>query len=141
MSIDVFISYSHADGELRNELAKHLSILRNHGTINDWFDGDIIEGSEWEQQLTDHLNTAQIILLLVSVDFLASNFCYNIEMKRALARHDVGEARVIPIILRPADWKSTPFAKLKALPTDGKAVTLWRTYDEDFVDIVKGIKR
>ncbi len=70
-----------------------------------------------------------------------SKFCYNTEMKRALARHDADEARVIPIILRPTDWKNLPFAKLKALPTDGKAVTLWRTRDEAFVDIVRGIKR
>ncbi len=109
--------------------------------INDWHDGDIIAGTEWEKELIEYLNTAHIILLLVSADFIASKFCYDIEMKRALARHDAHQARVIPIILRPTDWKSTPFAKLKALPTDGKAVILWGSRDEAFVDVVKGIKR
>jgi len=141
MSIDVFISYAHADRELRDELARHLSGLRNRGIINDWFDGDIIEGTEWEAQLTERLNTAQIILLLISADFIASKFCYDIEMKRALERHDANQARVIPIILRPTDWKGTPFAKLQARPTDGKPVVLWRTHDEAFLDVVKGIKR
>src|SRR5437667_9798619 len=105
MALDLFISYSHADRELRDELAKHLSGLRNLGIINDWFDGDIIEGTEWEQELLHHLNTAQIILLLVSADFIASKFSYQIEMQRALERHDAGLARVIPIILHPTDWK------------------------------------
>jgi hypothetical protein len=141
MKVDLFISYSHKDQELREELATHLSTLRNLGIINDWFDGDIIEGTEWEKQLIDRLNVAQIILLLVSPNFIASKFCYNIEMKRALARHDANQARVIPIILRPTDWEGTPFAKLKALPTDGKPVVLWGTHDEAFLDVVKGIKR
>jgi len=141
MAVDLFISYSHQDRELRAELAKHLGGLRNQGVINDWYDGDIIEGTEWEKELIEHLNTAHVILLLVSADFIASKFCYNIEMKRALARHDAHQARVIPIILRPTDWKSTPFAKLKALPTDGKAVVLWGSHDDAFVDVVKCIKR
>jgi hypothetical protein len=141
MALDLFISYSHADRELRDELAKHLGGLRNLGVINDWFDGDIVEGTEWEQELLHHLNTAQIILLLVSADFIASRFSYQIEMKRALERHDAGLARVIPIILHPTDWKQLPFAKLQALPTDGKPVSMWRNRNEAFVNIVKGIKR
>jgi TIR domain len=141
MSIDVFISYTHADRELKDKITKHLSGLRNNGEINDWFDGDIIAGTEWETQITDHLNNAQIILLLISDEFLASKFCYHTEMKRALARHDAGEAKVIPIILRPCDWKKTPFGKLQALPTSGKAITHWRIRDDAYMDIVRGIKK
>lgn len=141
MPIDVFISYARTDRELRDKLANQLSGLRNQGVINDWFDGEIIAGTEWESQIIDHLDTAQIILLLISADFLASNFCYNVEMKRALDRHDAGLVRVIPVILRPTDWKSAPFAKLKVLPADGKAAILWAVQDEAFVDVVEGIKR
>lgn len=141
MPFDVFISYARKDKKLRDRLAEHLSGLRNDGTINDWFDGDIVEGTEWEPELFDHLNTAQIILLLISSNFLASDFSYRVEMKQALARHDAGEARVIPIILRPSDWKNAPFAKIQALPTDARAVTTWSNRDEAFVSIVKGIKR
>src|SRR5207248_2499021 len=91
-------------------------------------------------QISEHLNRDQIILLLISADFMDSDFCYSIEMMRAIARHDANQARVLPIILRPTDWKGAPFDKLKVLPADGKAVTSWATHDEAFVDVVKGIR-
>src|SRR5690348_5930837 len=122
MPLEVFISYSHEDSTLRNELAKHLSNLRKQDLISDWYDGDIIAGTEWEKQIIDQLNAAKIILLLISADFMASDFCYSIELRQAINRHDANQARVIPIILRPTDLKGAPFAKLKELPTDGKAV-------------------
>jgi len=86
------------------------------------------------------LNRDQIILLLISADFMDSDFCYSIEMTQAIARHDANQARVLPIILRPTDWKGAPFAKLKVLPTDGKAVTRWPTHDDAFEDVVRGIR-
>ena len=141
MALDVFISYSHQDRKACDELATHLSNLRNQEIITDWFDGDIVEGTEWEPQVLDHLRAAQIILLLISAHFLASKFCYSTELKEAIARHDANQARVIPIILRPVDWKGTPFAKLKALPLDGKPISQWRTRDEAFVNVVAGIRR
>ena len=89
----------------------------------------------------EHLNSAQIILLLISDDFMASDFCYSIEMTQAIARHDTNQARVIPIILRPVDWKGAPFEKIQALPTGGKPVTNWPNQDDAFVDIVRGIRK
>ena len=141
MPLNVFISYSHKDRKLRDELAIHLSKLRNQQAITDWFDGDIIGGTEWEPQILERLHAAQIILLLISANFLASKFCYSIEMTQAIARHDANQACVIPIILRPVDWKGTPFAKLKVLPSDGKPVSQWRSHDEAFANIIKGIRR
>jgi hypothetical protein len=140
MPFSVFISYSHRDRELRQELDKHLSNLKRQNVITSWFDGDIVPGTEWKSQIIKHLNTDQIILLLISADFMASDFCYSIEMTQAIARHDANQARVLPIILRPTDWKGAPFAKLKILPTDGKAVTRWPTHDDAFEDIVRGIR-
>lgn len=140
MPFEAFISYAHKDRTLRDELATHLSNLRNQGIVSDWFDGDISPGTEWEPQIMTRLNTAQIILLLISADFMASDFCYGIEMIQAIARHDANQARVIPILLRPTDWKGAPFAKLKLLPTDGKPVTRWPTHDDAFEDIVQGIR-
>ncbi len=139
MSFEVFISYSHKDKALRDELAKHLINLKRQGFISDWFDGEISPGTEWEKQILEHLNTAQIILLLISVDFMASDFCYDIEMQQAIARHDKNQARVIPIILRPIDWEGAPFAKLKVLPTDAQPVSKWPSHDDAFEDVVKGI--
>ncbi|MBV9790152.1 MAG: right-handed parallel beta-helix repeat-containing protein [Chloroflexi bacterium] len=138
--IKVFYSYSHKDEQLRDELAKHLSILRRQGVISEWHDRKIGAGSEWAGEIDQHLNTAQIILLLISPDFLASDYCYDIEMKRAMERHDASEARVIPVILRPVLWMGMPFSKLQALPKDGKAVTLWQTLDEAFVSVAEGIR-
>jgi hypothetical protein len=141
MAFEVFISYSQKDRTLRDELTKHLSNLRRQGLISVWHDGDILPGSEWRQQITERLQAARIILLLISADFMASDFCYSVEMKEAMARHDRNEARVIPIILRPTDWKGAPFDKIQALPNKGKPVTRWPTHDEAFADVVKGIRR
>jgi hypothetical protein len=139
--IEVFFSYSHKDEGLREQLQNHLALLKRQGVISDWHDRRIAAGTEWEGQINEHLNTAGVILLLVSADFLASDYCYDKEMKRALERHDAGEARVIPIILRPVDWHAAPFGKLQALPRDGKPVTMWPNPDEAFLDVALGIRR
>ncbi len=139
--LDIFVSYSHKDKVLRDELANHMSTLRRQDIIRDWYDGDIIPGTKWDQQIFDHLKTAKIILILISSDFIASDFCYSIEMKQALDRHNNNEARVIPILLRPTDWEGAPFDKLQILPNQAKAVTRWNSPDDAFEDIVKGIKR
>ncbi|HYT35829.1 MAG TPA: toll/interleukin-1 receptor domain-containing protein, partial [Ktedonobacteraceae bacterium] len=140
MTIEVFISYSHKDQTFREELEIHLSNLKRQNIITSWYDGNIAPGAELKPQIMDHLKSAQIILLLISADFIHSDFCYSIEMKQAIDRHNAGEARVIPILLRPTDWQGTPFDKLKMLPTDAKAVTRWRRRDDAFTDIVQGIR-
>jgi tetratricopeptide (TPR) repeat protein len=140
MAFEVFISYSHQDQELRTELEKHLSNLKRQNIITSWYDGNIIPGTEWEPEIMQRLKRAQIILLLVSADFMSSDFCYSIEMKEAIARHDANQARVIPILLRPTDLKGSPLTKFKVLPTDAKAITMWPTHDEGFVDVVQGIR-
>lgn len=140
--IEVFISYSHKDEALRNELENHLIILRRQGLISTWSDRNIGAGEEWKGQIDTHLNSAQVILLLVSSDFLASDYCYDIELKRALERHNSGQARVIPIILRPVDWQGALFGKLQALPTDAEPIISrkWGCTDEAFLDVAKGIR-
>lgn len=142
-NLEFFISYSHKDALLRDELETHLSILKRQGLILIWHDRKIGAGDEWKQKIDEHLNSSQIILLLISADFLASDYCYDIEMKRAMERHESGEARVIPIILRPVDWKDAPFGKLQALPTNAEPVIgkKWGCIDEAFMDIAKGIRK
>jgi hypothetical protein len=87
------------------------------------------------------LESAEIILLLVSADFLDSDYCYDIEMAQAMARHDEGTARVIPVILRPCDWQVAPFGRLKAVPTDGKPVTKHATLDDGFLEVTQGVRQ
>ena len=139
-ALEVFFSYAHKDQRLRDQLETQLSLLKREGLISSWHDRKIGAGEEWAGKIDTHLNTAQIILLLVSADFIASDYCYDIEMKRALERHETGEARVIPVILRRADWKSAPFGKLQALPQNGKPVASWAKRDEAFFDVARGIR-
>jgi hypothetical protein len=139
-SIAVFFSYAHRDAALRNKLAEHLRLLERQGIITGWHDRRITGGTEWAGAIDDHLRTAQIILLLISPAFLASDYCYDVELRLAMARHKAGEARVIPVIVRPVDWQSAPFGTLQALPQDGRPVTRWRPQDEAFLDIARGIR-
>src|ERR1019366_1974755 len=141
MPYDVFISYSHKDRKLRDELATHLSNLRRQGIISDWFDGDIIPGSKWQPAIMDTLKKAQIILFLVSADFIASDFCYGEELTIAIERDQAGKACVLPILLRPVDWTGAPFAELQLLPSGAKPITLWPTHDEAFADVIAGIRK
>lgn len=138
---EVFFSYAHEDEKLRDELAKHLKLLERQGIITAWYDREITAGTEWSGQIDEHLESAKIILLLVSVDFIASDYCYDVELKRAMERHEAREARVIPIILREVSWKRAPFGKLQALPKNAKAVTNWENRDQAFADIASGIDR
>ena len=138
--IEVFFSYSHQDQELRDELAKHLKNLQKQGVISTWCDRDISAGSEWAGAIDDHLNSAQIILLLISPDFMASDYCCDLEMRRAMERYEDGEAVVIPIILRPVDWTGAVFGKLQGLPKNVQPVTTWANRDQAFLDITQGIR-
>ena len=137
----VFFSYSHADEALRNELEKHLSVLRREGVITTWHDRRIGPGEDLHGQIDDQLDRADIVLLLVSADFLASDYCYDVEMMRAMARHAQGAARVIPVILRPCDWHGAPFGSLMAVPPDGKPVTKHATLDDGFLEVARAIRQ
>jgi hypothetical protein len=137
----VFYSYAHRDEELRDELARHLKLLERQGAISSWHDREIAAGAELDTEISQHLLDAEIILLLVSSDFLASDYIWSKELKVALDRHSKGSARVVPIILRPCDWHSAPFHHLKALPRDGKPVSKWRSKDEAFTEIAKSLRQ
>jgi hypothetical protein len=139
--LKIFISYSHVDEELKKELVKHLEPLRHREMIEEWHDRKITAGKEWSEEISKELSSADIILLLISIDFINSEYCYGTEMERAMELHQKGEARVIPIILRNCLWQYTPFAKLQALPKDAKAVQSWSDRDEALTDIVGGIGR
>ncbi|MGH7454472.1 MAG: TIR domain-containing protein, partial [bacterium] len=140
-TMKLFYSYSHKDETLRNVLDTHLKLLQRQGLIEPWHDRNIEAGDDWKMRIDENLERADIILLLVSADFIASDYCYEKEMKRALERHDAGEARVIPVIVRDVNWKRAPFAKLQALPKDGKAVMKWPSKDTAWRNVSEGIER
>lgn len=137
----LFFSYSHKDETWRNEMEIHLSMLKREGILETWHDRRIVAGEEFAEAISKNIEAADIILLLVSPDFLASNYCYDVEMQRAMERNDRKEAHVLPVILRPCDWHHAPFGKLLAMPTDGKAVSKFPDKDEAFLDIVHAIRK
>lgn len=137
--VTIFYSYSHKDDKAREKLASHLALLKRSGLITDWSDRQIDAGHEWEGEISERLEAADIILLLVSENFIASDFCWGKEMKRALERHDNGSAFVIPVILTPLYWQPAPFGKLQALPKDGKAIAQWIPRNAGWKNVVEGI--
>jgi TIR domain len=140
MRVKVFFCYAHEDELLLKKLKIQLTSMQRQGLVEMWHDRDINAGTEWEQEISGRLNAAQIILLLVSPDFMASDYCYSKEMQRALERHHREEAYVIPIILRPVHWKDV-LGSIQALPTNGKPVISWHSPDEAFFNIADGIRK
>lgn len=142
MPITVFFCYARKDKALLDDLKAHLRPLQRQGLIELWDDGDISAGTEWEKEISQHLNTAQIILLLVSPGFMNSDYAYSIEMNRAVERHERQEACVIPVILRPVYWQVDPLNRLQALPTGGKPVTSdsWYSLDDALFNVTEGIR-
>jgi hypothetical protein len=136
----VFFSYSHADEALRDQLEKQLSLLKRQGIVEVWHDRRIGAGQDFGLEIDRHVETDDIILLLVSSDFLDSDYCYDKEMIRAMERHDAGEATVIPVILRACDWHGTPFGKLNASPPDGRPVTQYPDRDQALLEVAKAVR-
>lgn len=139
-SATLFYSYAHEDEALREQLEQHLALLQREGLLQTWHDRQIEAGADWQHAIDENLETASIILLLISPAFLASDYCYEVEMRRALDRHKAGEAHVIPILLRPCDWHTAPFGHLQALPRNGQAITLWSNQDEAFLQVSQGLR-
>lgn len=140
--IEIFICYAREDEEYRQGLEKQLRILKRQGFITIWHDREIIPGTEWQSEIDRHLKSAQIILLLVSPDFMDSDYCYSIEMQNAMERHQHGEAYVMPIIVHHVYWQEAPIGKLQVLPTDARPITdhSWHNLNEAFYNVAIGIR-
>jgi len=138
--VTIFYSYAQEDEKLRSSLEVQLGLLRQQGIISGWYDRQIIAGTDRKNAIDTHLNAASVILLLVSAYFLNSDYCYGDEMKQALARHEAGTALVIPIILRPVDWKRTPFGQLQCLPRNERPVTAWKDRQAAYHHIAQEIR-
>jgi Tfp pilus assembly protein PilF len=139
--VEIFCSYAHEDEEWREKLERHVSVLQHLGLVSLWHDRLIIPGTDWAHAIDTHLETASIILLLISADFLASNYCVSIEMKRAMERLDASEVLVIPILIHQVDWYDAPFARLQALPKDAKPLAAWQDEEMALTDVTAGIRR
>lgn len=140
-TFQVFCSYSHEDKDYQDSLAKHLAALRRVGVIELWYDKEIRAGDKWSDEISESLEKADIILLLVSANFISSDYCFTIELKRAIELHESRQATAIPIIIKPCDWHIiTSLAELQALPEKGRPVSSWSQQDEAWTDVSKGIR-
>jgi hypothetical protein len=134
-----FCSYSHKDRALAEDLDEHFGILRRVGIIEHWFSHQIGPGEEWRGNIELRLNSADVVLLLVSPSFINSDYCWDVEVKRAMERHRAKEAKVIPVILRPCLWNIAPFGELQALPEGGNPITMWPNQDDAFTQVVRAV--
>lgn len=139
--LNVFISYSHKDERYREQLEVHLKLLERQRIITTWSARQILPGDLYADAVHSSLESADIILPLISSNFISSNYCYDIEMQKALEKHRDNESWFIPIILRDCDWKHSPFAKFEVLPKGGKPINRWTTTDAAWSDIIAGLRR
>ena len=139
--VKIFTSYAHEDEDMKDQLDKYLKVLKRSGKIETWNDRELIPGQEWNENIMNELREANVILLLVSVDFIASDFIWDKELTEAMKRHEAGTAHVVPIILRNCRWTSMPFAKLQALPKNGTPVNDYPDQDEAYTEIAMGLER
>jgi len=138
--VKVFFSYSHTDEVMRDQLEVHFAMLKRNG-VDTWHDRRILAGERFDNLIRQELETADIILLLVSPAFLNSNYCYSVEMTRALQRSDEGTAHILPVIAEICDWKASPLSGIKALPKDGKALSMYPNPNEGFMEVVDEIRK
>lgn len=138
--MEVFCSYSHKDEQYRREFEAHVALMKRQNLIQIWQDRKIVAGEDWAGEIDSHLNSADIVTLFISADFLASDYCYEKEMMRAMERHNVERVPVVPVIVRQCDWHDAPFGKLQSLPTDGRPITSWGNRDEAWTEVAKLLK-
>ena len=141
MTWNVFYSYSHEDAHLRNRLSTYLDPLERNKTIVGWYDRKIEPGAKWEIEINNQIDTAHLILFLISENFLASDYCFGVEVERAMARQKSGDVKVIPILLKPCLWEESRFRELQIIPRDNRPITLWPSQEEAFVELAKEIRR
>src|ERR1700694_4997221 len=139
--IKLFYCYAREDKALRVELGRHFNRLKSDYQLIDWYDREIPPGEEWEQSVDEHLTTADLILLLISPYFMNSGYSHGQEVQRALAGHQAGTSRVIPILLRPTHWENAPFSSLQFLPTNARPISRWPDRDKALQDVALEISR
>jgi hypothetical protein len=140
MTWRVFYSYSHKDSEFRAQLGTYLAPLKHKGTISDWYDRQITPGANWQKEISDQLESANLILFLISADFLNSEYCLGVEVGTAMRRLPSGTARVIPILLRECLWQESVFSDIQMIPRDAKPIASSKSIDEAFTSVAKEIR-
>ncbi len=138
--VNIFFSYAYHDEAYRDALELHLSLPKRQGLVAGWHARQIQPGEDFAEVIDSNMQAANLILLLISATFIASDYCWEKEMTHALERHEAGTARVVPIFIRPCDWQAAPFAKLQGLPKNALPVSKWTDEDEAWLNVAQGIR-
>ena len=141
MALTAFISYSHADEKYLERLHKHMALLQRERAIETWTDHQIVPGGKLDGEVAKALERSDVFIALVSPDYLASNYCYDKEFEVALRMAESGQLNILPVIVEPCDWLSSPFSQFLALPKDGKPISEWTNSNVAYLDVVSGIRR
>jgi hypothetical protein len=136
-----FISYSHQDTQSLDLLHKHLTQLQREGAITAWTDNEIMVGGNLNQDISSALTSSNLFIALLSPDYIASDYCYEKEFQRAIELNEQGKIIIVPVILEPCDWLSTPFQAFKAVPRDGKAIATWENKNTAFLEVIQSIRK
>jgi len=137
----LFVSYAHEDLAYLKTLNTQLKGLKRNELIEDWNDNEILPGSDWDDEIKSQLKSADIIIFLISSDFIASDYIHKVELKEAIKRHNNDEVIIIPVIIRPCDFTSLEIKKLQALPKGAKPISKWEDKDDAWLDVLKGVKK
>ncbi len=141
MTVTAIVSYCHVDEKALERLHKHLAVLQRDGTLPTWTDHAIVPGDRLDSVISGQLERSQIFLALLSPDYLASRYCYETEFKRAQELAAAGRIRIVPIIVEPCDWLSSPFKDFLALPKDGQAISSFTNANLAYLNVVTGLRR
>jgi hypothetical protein len=139
-TLKAFFSYAHEDVDVIANLQKHLAPLRHEEIVEFWYDRDLVAGENWDDAITSRLEDADIVIVIVSSDFVSSEYAYGKELSRALELHERGQLRVVPVIARNCRWQNLPIGRLQALPESGRPITSWTDRDDAYVSVALGIE-
>jgi hypothetical protein len=139
--LKLFLSYAHEDRDLVAELRKHLAPLWHEQIVTDWYDLELMPSDEWDHEILSQLESSDLVLVMISADFLASNYAYGRELRVALNLHDQEQLRLLPVIGRNCKWQNLPFARLQTLPEGAVPISSWQNRDDAFVSVVLGVER
>ncbi|MGH3449661.1 MAG: TIR domain-containing protein [Haloechinothrix sp.] len=139
--LKLFLSYAHEDRDLVTELRKHLAPLRHEQIVADWYDREVMAGQDWDREIRAQLESSDLVIVVVSADFVASDYAYGRELALALRLHDQGRLRLLPVIGRNCKWQNLPLARLQVLPEGAVPISSWDQRDDALVSVVVGVER
>lgn len=137
----IFISYAHKDEELKKQFETHLSGLKRQNVVDVWDDRQVLIGEKWDEKIKNKLLTSDIVIFLISSDFLASEYINEVEIKETILRHKNNEVLIAPIFLRPCDFESSILSGFQGVPRDAKFITTWSDKDSAFLEVINELKK